>query len=186
MVFEKNSLKLQFAPITENKVFQDQSCIPFDQSGFFDRKLDISFHFTERSTPRGRSFRLFAPLIDQILDCLITWTADQKSQGNLDPGTSVWKQIRFRFLCSSWSVIWSNFRLKNLDSDWPKGMQIYEVELSWAAMTQWFCNRHSALSRNEDFVCYEIREHVTCSYNLEIIRTDVTICHIKEIICARQ
>lgn len=30
-------------------------------------------------------------------------------------------------------------------------------------------------------MCYEIREHVTCSYNLEIIRADVTICHIKEL-----
>ena len=60
--------------------------------------------------------------IDCILDCLITWTADQKSQGNLDPGTSVWKQIRYRILCSSWSSIWSNFRLKNPHADWAKGI----------------------------------------------------------------
>ena len=38
-------------------------------------------------------FHLINQFIDHILDCLITWTTDQKSQGNFDPGTSVWKQI---------------------------------------------------------------------------------------------
>ena len=51
------------------------------------------------------SFHLINWFINHIIDCLITWTTDQKSQGNLDPGTSVWKQIRFWILCPSWSAI---------------------------------------------------------------------------------
>ena len=31
-------------------------------------------------------FHLINQFINCILDCLITWTADQKSQGNLSPG----------------------------------------------------------------------------------------------------
>ena len=85
------------------------------------------------------SFHLINRFIDRILDCLITWTADQKSQGNLDPGTSVWKQIRFRILCSSWSAIWSNFRLKNPDSDWSKGMHPMSTPYSL-----WFLANFSA------------------------------------------
>ena len=43
-------------------------------------------------------FHLINRFIDPILDCLTTWTADQKSPGNLDPGTSMWKQICFWIL----------------------------------------------------------------------------------------
>ena len=41
------------------------------------------------------SFHLINQFIDRILDCLITWTADQKSRGNLDWGTSMWSTFRF-------------------------------------------------------------------------------------------
>ena len=102
-----------FNPFHRNPILD---CNPNDPPPEADRSdwylklvLDCSFHLINR-------------FIDRILDCLITWTTDQKSQGNLDPGTSVWKQIRFRILCSSWSAIWFNFRFENLDSDWSKGM----------------------------------------------------------------
>ena len=34
------------------------------------------------------SFHLINWFVDRVLDCLITWIGDQKSLGNLDPGTS--------------------------------------------------------------------------------------------------
>ena len=91
-----------FNPFHRNPILD---CNPNDPPPEADRSdwylklvLDCSFHLINR-------------FIDRILDCLITWTADQKSQGNLDPGTSVWKQIRFRIFCSRWSAIWSNFQI---------------------------------------------------------------------------
>ena len=140
----KKKFKTVFKPCTEDwgDIGTNQGYIPFDQSEseFFDRKLDffIPFHHNpildcspnnlpleaDRSDWYLKlvldcSFHLINGFIDRILNCLITWTADQKSQGNLDREN---RSAFGRILCSSWSTIWSKFRLKNPDSDWSNGM----------------------------------------------------------------
>ena len=78
------------------------------------------------------SFHLINQFIDPILDCLTTWTADQKSPGNLDPGTSVWKQICFWILMFQlvsnliqFSIEESRFRLVKRNAPLHKPKQTF-------------------------------------------------------------
>ena len=105
----KYFFKTVFIPCTEDwgDIGTNQGYIPFDQSEseFFDRKLDffIPFHnnpildCSPNNLPLEAdrsdwylklildcSFHLINGFINRILNCLITWTAHQKSQGNLD------------------------------------------------------------------------------------------------------
>ena len=140
-VLRQRSVSRDVSHRAKDNVLRELGCIPFDQSRSkiiffipFHRNPILDYNLNDPPPEADWSywylklvwdcsFHLINRFIDRILDCVITWTAHQKSHGNLDPGTPVWKQIRFRILCSSWSAIWSNFRLKNPDLDWSKGIQ---------------------------------------------------------------
>ena len=107
----------------------NKACTPFDHSEFFDGKLDFSFHFTAiRSIhPQRQISILQIGILNWSWIVRSIWSIDRILDWLHEPLTksfkvTSWKQIRFRIFCSSWSAIWSNFRLKNPDSDWSKGM----------------------------------------------------------------